>query len=1458
MKATAVPTMSKMTPREHIDTIRSVQAPPDANCTKIERARDAHLRGLAEGYLKQIAEQLYSSDAHFALELLQNADDNSYDADCDPQFEVIVEANRLTIKNNEQGFLPPHVDSICTAGSSTKVLDKPERIGEKGIGFKSVFLVSDAPEVHSNGYHFRFDRSVNDPSSLIRPVWIDKPIFEGAGTAIVIPVKTGKSVEAAVGGFMLPENLLFLRRIRRIVIDNRVIGHRTELSRQDEGSVTVVTSTCGPTNRSTTVRFFTHRESTSMEGVEEKLRPGVCSSEVVIALPLGGDGTFDESKSRSLYAFLPVKQSGLKFVAHADFVLTANREGVREDLPWNIRLRDQLGAALANALLAAKLTDAGRTALRFVIHVDQVTDVFLQPVMRIATGRLRESLCIPCEALGWASPKSALRHDRGSLIAGLLHDDAGCRILACQFVDADIRRIDSALELLGCRQCDLGSLKQCLVTQEFVKGKAPRWFGLLLVAIGGLQEPLRADFKSLPVLLLKSGEATGAAEGIYTRGKGRTSDYGFESKLKFLHEGVLHDLDNDKRSTALLLLKEWRIGPLMPHTIIDGLILRLHDNSDSRIDEQEAVGHVRYVRDHFHEYLKGIHVTEKREEARRAIAATLRIRVAGLPASQSWVGYARIDALYLTSPYCSESLLREVLGSDLDRLCISDLYVGGATLTEQEADRKKWFEFFDALGAHRLPRVLSDEWNNGWRASPEVLKVIDSTDEKRKLALLQVIADQWDEYSFKISLGSNGSAKTDFGTALRAMKLSDSKGRSVAIRDSQRDCDDIREVFGESARCIKFEWKNADFLKRLGVAESPTVPEVLRRLRENSSHPVSPRGERVAPMRLYEFLSTHFKSAEVVIKAAFENEKLILCQREGKPDWKALGEVVWSLEPVFRPFTSMGVLAVESLDGLKDFFVSRLGVSAELKARDWVATLTAVSKDRRLEPATRASHALEIYRKLERFVSDNGSHDEGWLNELKRQKCILTKAHGWQQPCSNLMIPDDEVLCGAFEDSSKIWFIDVPLAELPRMQELFSSLNLTPISKAVKLVLVESTTSERSDHRAATLRDRWPELMRYVYHKHQQLYREHVKSGLLTRIQNATLYHCDEVRLDASCAGERRQVSRSAWLEVHDNLAKIWEAKAASKSWWSISLELARVLKLKPELAALLNELLSSASPSATLGDLKVGELPEDEANRWGTSGDSINSDVTFEKFSTRADAASSDFEVDSDSTLPATATNQFAPATADGSVHAENSTKSSDVLSSIDREHREADFKGEVTTYNNTKTSTAECTELGASPRQAASTSDRGTEHKFAKSDRLISYLEPLKGSDEDSGGKEQKLQIAKAAVEVAMSSEREHDRVPTEMSHLNAGYDIESRSGRGGLERHIEVKGLRGLWETRGVTMSRTQFEFARDNGDTSWLYVVESALEPLQRKLYRIKNPALRFTEFGIDSGWKSFAE
>ena len=106
--------------------------------------------------------RLNTDRTHFIFELIQNADDNKYPKKVLPSLKISVlkldytnktDSNLLLeVENNEVGFNKADVRSICQLGNSTKV-NNFETTGEKGIGFKSVFRVTDYPHVVSNGFY---------------------------------------------------------------------------------------------------------------------------------------------------------------------------------------------------------------------------------------------------------------------------------------------------------------------------------------------------------------------------------------------------------------------------------------------------------------------------------------------------------------------------------------------------------------------------------------------------------------------------------------------------------------------------------------------------------------------------------------------------------------------------------------------------------------------------------------------------------------------------------------------------------------------------------------------------------------------------------------------------------------------------------------------------------------------------------------------------------------------------------------------------------------------------------------------------------------------------------------------------------------------------------------------------------------------------------------------------------
>lgn len=87
--------------------------------------------------------------------------------------------------------------------------------------------------------------------------------------------------------------------------------------------------------------------------------------------------------------------------------------------------------------------------------------------------------------------------------------------------------------------------------------------------------------------------------------------------------------------------------------------------------------------------------------------------------------------------------------------------------------------------------------------------------------------------------------------------------------------------------------------------------------------------------------------------------------------------------------------------------------------------------------------------------------------------------------------------------------------------------------------------------------------------------------------------------------------------------------------------------------------------------------------------------------------------------------------------------------------------------------------------------------------------------------------------------------------------GYDLYSLDENGEAIEWCEVKALSGSLDNGPVRMSRTQFDFAREQGDACWLYVVEYAADPAQARILKIQNPAGLARTFTFDRGWRDVA-
>jgi Domain of unknown function (DUF3883) len=143
----------------------------------------------------------------------------------------------------------------------------------------------------------------------------------------------------------------------------------------------------------------------------------------------------------------------------------------------------------------------------------------------------------------------------------------------------------------------------------------------------------------------------------------------------------------------------------------------------------------------------------------------------------------------------------------------------------------------------------------------------------------------------------------------------------------------------------------------------------------------------------------------------------------------------------------------------------------------------------------------------------------------------------------------------------------------------------------------------------------------------------------------------------------------------------------------------------------------------------------------------------------------------------------------------------------------------------------------------------------------RLLSYVMPEDSFNEnppDTDAAERRSKVDEAGVRRVIEFEKGVGRDPHEMDHDNKGFDIKSFDEDGiTLLRYIEVKSLSGNWGADGVKLTSSQFESASEHGDRYWLYVVERA-EGEDFGIHRIKSPAAQVMYYVFDGGWAGMRE
>ncbi|CAF4164824.1 unnamed protein product [Rotaria sp. Silwood2] len=333
------------------------------------------------GSLKHLGSNLYTSPVHFLHELIQNAEDNSYDTSIIPCLRIELNHSYILLSNNERGLRARDVLAICSLAVSTKTIEQGH-IGEKGVGFKSVFGASNEPMLVSHAWKFHFHVPGLDAMSYITPLWItDKDLPQCISkqistysqyTHLYLPLKFQAHTPEAISFLdqvikaVDPCILLNMRKLKKLeivderqkkvtIIEKKIIGP-TKLEKQSSVTFEDFTflnlyGSVIELHKSTeyhTFRVYTCDINVANYIEQEqppKTRPS--TTQLIIGFPCEKDYEL----TSTVYKGLPVCDLGFNFLFNADFQLVTNRENVRENVPFNTFIRTHLSALFVYLLL---------------------------------------------------------------------------------------------------------------------------------------------------------------------------------------------------------------------------------------------------------------------------------------------------------------------------------------------------------------------------------------------------------------------------------------------------------------------------------------------------------------------------------------------------------------------------------------------------------------------------------------------------------------------------------------------------------------------------------------------------------------------------------------------------------------------------------------------------------------------------------------------------------------------------------------------------------------------------------------------------------------------------------------------------------------------------------------------------------------------------------------------------
>ena len=258
-----------------------------------------------------VSRDIYTSVDRVVLELIQNADDATYGyaecENCTPYLKFALFPGKVILEYNEDGFTRDDVNRICDVNQSNKGEDD---IGEKGIGFKSVFMIASKVHIESKEYSFSFRVCEGDNDmQMFTPEYEASDNPPDGCTRITLTLLEEQRIRAeALQKFReVPTTpLLFLRHIKKLSIVEHGSTITTTYEELGERGVLTRDGDSEPDAK----HFHIFRQVFDEIPTEGKKRKNP-NAEVKLAFPFTPDHKPLIERQPDVFARLPINSTGV-------------------------------------------------------------------------------------------------------------------------------------------------------------------------------------------------------------------------------------------------------------------------------------------------------------------------------------------------------------------------------------------------------------------------------------------------------------------------------------------------------------------------------------------------------------------------------------------------------------------------------------------------------------------------------------------------------------------------------------------------------------------------------------------------------------------------------------------------------------------------------------------------------------------------------------------------------------------------------------------------------------------------------------------------------------------------------------------------------------------------------------------------------------------------------------------